>query len=341
METRNDVFYEQLQGYLKADRCGKGKILDSLCLLTHMHRDAVIRRLKTLQLRGKKTVEKRGRPKTYGPDVTAALKDVWIVGNEVCGELLHPVITEYIAILSRDGMWDHGEEATKKLLAMSRATVKRRVGMFLKARRKCRGLSDTKPSHLKHLVPIFTGPWRDKPPGYGQVDTVRHANTAFGDAVYTAQYTDAATLTTIPRAQWNKGDVATRGSLQAIQTRLPFPWLGAHPDTGSEFINHMVVQWCAEQKIELTRSRPNHKNDNMYIEERNGHVVRKVVGYLDLNCIEAVEALNRVYDVLTPYLFHFMAVRRMTGKEDTVRFWVRKILLLMLCTAKIPTFNSI
>jgi hypothetical protein len=212
-------------------------------------------------------------------------------------------------------MWDHGEEATKKLLAMSRATVKRRVGMFLKARRKCRGLSDTKPSHLKHLVPIFTGPWRDKPPGYGQVDTVRHANTAFGDAVYTAQYTDAATLTTIPRAQWNKGDVATRGSLQAIQTRLPFPWLGAHPDTGSEFINHMVVQWCAEQKIELTRSRPNHKNDNMYIEERNGHVVRKVVGYLDLNCIEAVEALNRVYDVLTPYLFHFMAVRRMTGKE--------------------------
>ena len=96
---------------------------------------------------------------------------------------------------------------------------------------------------------------------------------------------------------------------------MPFAWLGAHPDTGSEFLNYMVIDWCKEQKIELSRSRPSHKNDNMYVEERNGHAIRKTIGYITLNCPEAVDALNDVYDILNPYLLHFIAVRRMTSKE--------------------------
>ena len=53
----------------------------------------------------------------------------------------------------------------------------------------------------------------------------------------------------------------------------------------------------------------------MYIEERNGHVIRKMLGYINLTCREAVPALNEYYDVMTPYLLHFVAVRRMIGKE--------------------------
>ena len=119
----------------------------------------------------------------------------------------------------------------------------------------------------------------------------------------------------IPRAQWNKGQVATQGSLAVVKEKLPFPLLGAHPDTGSEFINRFVIDWCGQENIELSRSRPGHKNDNMYVEERNGHVVRKFIGYIRLDCFEAVAALNAVYDVLTPYLLHFVAVRRSTGRE--------------------------
>ena len=84
----------------------------------------------------------------------------------------------------------------------------------------------------------------------------------------------------IPRAQWNKGMEQTRESMKVIKSRMPFPWLGAHPDTGSEFINRFVMEWCQQEKIELSRSRPNKSNDNMYVEERNGHVVRKFVGYI-------------------------------------------------------------
>jgi len=71
--------------------------------------------------------------------------------------------------------------------------------------------------------------------------------------------------------------------MEIVQKRLPFPWLGAHPDTGSEFINQFVVAWCKKENIELSRSRPGKKNDNMYVEERNCHIVRKTVGYVRLD----------------------------------------------------------
>lgn len=315
MATKNDIFQEHLVRYLKADKKEKGRILDHVCFVAGMHRKATIRRFRTLQMKDSGIPERRGRSLIYTPDTTAALKTIWEAGNEVCGELLCPMISEYVKIFQRDRMWRHSKETTEKLLLMSEATVKRRVGKFLKARRRKRGISTTKPSHIKHIVPIFIGPWSDKSPGFGQIDTVMHSSSAAGDAVFTLNYTDAATLAVVPRAQWNKGQEATRESMKTIKARMPFPWLGAHPDTGSEFINRMVMDWCNEEKIEFSRSRPNHKNDNMFVEERNGHVIRKTVGYITLDCREAVDVLNLLYDVLTPYLLHFVAVRRMLEKE--------------------------
>lgn len=315
MATKKKIFTEYLAEYLKTGKEGKGKILTHMCFVTKMHRKAAIRKFRNLQMRDAGIEERRGRSTFYTTDVTVALKDVWEAGNEVCGELLYPMIREYVGILQRDHMWKHGAAVTEKLLFMSESTVRRRVGTFQKARRLRKGISATRPSHLKKIVPIFTGPWDDKPPGYGQIDTVMHSDSASGDAVYTLNYTDAATLLVIPRAQWNKGQTATQTSMREIKDRMPFSWLGAHPDTGSEFINRFVLNWCRGEKIEVTRSRANRKNDNMYVEERNGHVVRKTVGYMKLDCPEAVDALNRLYDVLTPYLLHFVAVRRQTSKE--------------------------
>lgn len=317
MDTKHKIFEEHLGAYLKASKREKGAILNALELVTGLHRKAIIRALKDVQLRGRLKIKKKPGPGViYTTDVVIALKDIWSAGNEVCAELLHPVVSEYVAILKRDRLWTHGEEITSKLLQMSLGTMKRRVNGFFKVRRGHKGLSATKPSALKKLIPIFTGPWEDKPPGWGQIDTVVHCGSSLlGDMVYTLNYTDAATYTVIPRAQWNKGMLATKNNMQAIRERLPFLWRGAHPDTGSEFINQFVIAWCQEQKIELSRSRPGKKNDNMYVEERNGHVIRKTVGYMRLDCPEAVVALNDLYDVLTPYLVHFVAVRRTVSKE--------------------------
>lgn len=315
METKNDIFQEYLSEYLKATRKRKGEILDLVTAVTKLHRKAAVRKFRALQLHDSAKQEGRGRKTYYDHGVTAALETVWQAAGEICGELLHAVVGEYVAILERDKLWKHGDLATGKLLAMSTATMKRRVCAFMKARRTRRGLSATSPSHLKSIIPVFFGDWSDKPPGHGQLDTVVHSgDSLLGDMAYTVNYTDVALYWIAARAQWNKGQEATLESMRVIRERLPWEWREGHPDSGSEFINWIAKDWFERQKILLTRSRSGKKNDNCYVEERNGHVIRKFLGYTRIDCREAVPLMNELYDVLCPYLNHFVPTRRTKEK---------------------------
>ena len=41
---------------------------------------------------------------------------------------------------------------------------------------------------------------------------------------------------------------------------------------------HIVVPWCREQKIEVTRSRAYKKNGQAFVEQKNGAIVRRLIG---------------------------------------------------------------
>lgn len=330
METKQAIFTRYKKEYFKACRKnGKRKeqsrIIDTIQSVTKLGRKSIIRRFHRLQMKDPAHEEGRGRHVYYTPDTTAALKDIWEAGSEVCGELLHPMVSEYVSILQRDKLWTHSDEATGKLLSMSMGTMKDRIKDFQKIKRKGRGISSTSPSQLKHIIPIFHGDWEQKPPGTGQIDTVVHCgHTLRGDLVYTLNYTDISTLWLILHAQWNKGQEATREGVAFVYTTLPWDLKEVHPDTGSEFINWHLKDWCDIQGITMTRSRPNHSNDNMHVEERNGHIVRKWIGYQRLDCVEAVDALNAVYAVLCPYLNHFVASRRVIEKYEVDGKWKKR-----------------
>ena len=316
MATKNSIFERYVAEYLRANTARKSEILNAVTEVAGMHRKAAIRKFRALQLKDRTRDEHRGRSVYYTPDVTAALQTIFEAADEICGERLYPVIAEYVGVLRRDNLWRHSDEATGKLLAMSERTVKRRVGDFLKVRDRPKGRATTKPSALKHIIPIFKGPWDTLPPGHGQLDTVAHCGeTLLGDYVFTVNYTDAATYWIIPRAQWNKGAEATKESIEAVQSRLPFPLRELHPDTGSEFVNWTLKGWCDTAHVKLTRSEPGKKNDNMYVEERNGHIVRRYLGYLRLDDPAIVPLVNAFYDVLGLYLNHFIPVRRTLSKE--------------------------
>ena len=317
MRTKNEVFKDKLKEYLQATKAEKQEILDHVCFTTKLHRKAAIRKFRRLQLRSSNANAKecRGRPIHYTADVDLALKDIWRTGSEVCGELIHPIIAEYVAALRRDGMWQHGQETTAKLLKMSEGSVKLRVSKFMAGNKPSKGISATKPSKLKALIPIFIGPWENKPPGFGQIDTVAHCGDALvGSFAWTVNWTDVATLWGSRRAQRNKGQRATKANVEIIRDRLPFALLGIHPDTGSEFITWLLKGWCEEESIEMTRSRPYHKDDNAYVEQKNGHVVRRFLGYSRLDAHGVVEAMNELYDVLDVYLNHFVASRKLLEK---------------------------
>lgn len=327
MATKKSVCEEHLRVWMKArkDKKERGEVNRMIARATGMHRRSVSRTMKRLQLKDRLKNDKRGRDVYYTPDVTAALKDIWEMGDEMCGELLHPQIREFVSIAQRDDGWRHPDITTGKLLAMSERTVKRRLSAFQKVRGSQRGLSATKPSSLKSIIPIFKGPWKDLPPGHEQIDTVAHCgNTLLGDFVFTLSITDASTYWCLSRVQWNKGANATVKSLEDIEARAPFPPVQYHPDTGSEFINWVAKKYCDEKGIKLSRSEPGKKNDNMYIEERNGHVVRKYFGYRRFDCPKVVPLMNDFYEVLGQYLNHFKPVRRQIEKVRVGSKYVRK-----------------
>ncbi len=60
---------------------------------------------------------------------------------------------------------------------------------------------------------------------------------------------------------------------------LPFRVLGIDTDNGSEFINELLIELCARYEITFTRGRVGKKNDQCFVEQKNGSVVRQIVGY--------------------------------------------------------------
>lgn len=316
MDTKKELFGIELQAYLNASKKKKGEILDSLSRQTGMWRESIMRSFKRLQMESVYTrKKKRGRSIYYTPDARAGLKEVWIAANSCCGELLHPIISEYVLIFKRDKIWKHNDEATGKLLAMSMATVKRKVnGWQCESGKK--GISTTTPSAIKERVPIFQGSWLEVSPGMGQIDTVAHCGGSLsGDFIYSCGFVDVSSGWFHYTAQWNKGMEATKESLKHIQKQLPFPLKHIHPDCGMEFLNQIVMRWCEDEKIEVSRSRSYHKNDNGYIEQRNGHIARRWLGYDRLGNKELLPKIIKFYDLVCEYHNHFIAQRLCVGTK--------------------------
>jgi hypothetical protein len=326
MTTKKELFKEVLKRYLKASKQEKTIILDELSANLDMHRKAVIRALRRKQICDPlKPKKKAGRPITYGADTVSALKKIWKISGELCAERLHPIVTSYVEILIRDNMWMCSDEATWKLQAMSIGTMKSRIERFLRIKIGG-GRSTTKPSDLKEVIPIRRGPWDNPDPGYGEIDTVVHCGTTLsGDMAYTVNFVSISTFWSESAAQINKGQQRTKQSIIEIKRRLPFTLLGLDPDTGSEFINWLLKKWCDKEKIELTRSRPNHKNDNAHIEQRNFTNVRKLLGYTRIDTQEAANLMNKLYaGPWRLYVNFFQPVMQCQKKERIGSRYVRR-----------------
>jgi len=86
-----------------------------------------------------------------------------------------------------------------------------------------------------------------------------------------------------------------------------------------------VKGWCDEEKVELTRSRPNHKNDNAHIEQKNYTGVRKFLGYSRIDTQEAVRVMNELYaGPLRLYLNFFQPSMKCVEKVRVGSRYVRK-----------------
>lgn len=318
MATKHAIIKEKLAEYLKSSKEGKGKLLDHICEITGLHRKSVTRRFNILQTRDDQIQPRRGRKTIYGPAVGCALKEIWELFGEICAKRLHPNLSEYVRVLAAQDGWNHSQETTGLLLKMSVSSAKRIIAEFRKARRPGKGFSSTKPSALKEIIPVRRGPWDNPLPGNGEIDSVAHCGiTLIGDYAYSVQYTDVATLWMCLSAQWNKGQIATLGSIKRIELHLPFPLLGLDPDSGSEFINWNTKKWCNAHipPVLLTRIRPYHKNDHARIEQKNYVNIRQWLGYVRIENPAMVCKMNRLYDLLEDFVNFFLPSEKCIAKE--------------------------
>jgi hypothetical protein len=77
----------------------------------------------------------------------------------------------------------------------------------------------------------------------------------------------------------NRSQEAVVAALKGAQQLLPFPLLGIDTDNRAEFINVERLSFCEQEQLTFTRGRPRRSNDQCYVEQKNGQIVRQVVGY--------------------------------------------------------------
>ena len=180
-----------------------------------------------------------------------------------------------------------------------------------------RSLSTTRPGGmLKRAIPIRTfADWQENKSGFMETDLVAHCGESVeGFYLNTLCAVDVASTWTECLPVWGKGQVRVRSAVHRMRQQLPFPLLGVDSDNGSEFINHCFYTYCRQEKITFTRSRSYKKNDSCHVEQKNGNVVRRFVGYDRYTSKSAYQCMERTYNLLRLYLNFFQPTMKLMSK---------------------------
>jgi len=216
----------------------------------------------------------------------------------VCGELMLP-------------------PAVDKLLRQASAATLGRLLAPARAHYPVRGATTTHPSTwLKHEIPIRTfTDWDDARPGFLEIDLVAHCGSStLGRYLCTLCAVDIVTGWVELEAVLGKSQPRVSRAVQHVHAHLPVPLLGLDSDNGSEFINRGMFDYCRRHAITFTRGRAWKKNDSAHVEQKNGAIVRGLVGYDRYYSKAAYAQLARVYRLARLHVNFFQPVQKLVRK---------------------------
>jgi len=315
--------------YRTAEKRKKTQILDTFIGQTGFNRKYAIHILANeskIKPVGKKVrvkiTHKRDRkrvyPVTYDKAVQEALALIWEAFNWQCGKLLAPFLRSNVDTIAKEPKFNSGKEVIAKLKKISASTIDRLLKP-LKAKLKIKGACGTKPAqrHLKKLVPMLSHfECIEHGEGLWQIDLVQHdGGNPSGEFCYTLTVTEVKNAWTVHYALKNKAHTWVNQALDDACLQLPLPVGVFHSDNGSEFINYALVNWCGQKGIKLTRSRSGKKNDNCFVEQKNGATVRKQIGYMRHSGDKGVAALQAVYMHYDRLFNYFYPGRKLVSQE--------------------------
>lgn len=257
------------------------------------------------------------RSATYSKASIATLAKVWEASGYLCSQRLKAALPQWLPWIKKH--FEVNAKLQKELLAISARQMDRRLFSH-KRTVKRRLYGTTRPgSLLKQMIPIKTDHWDVTLPGYLEIDLVSHSGpSAAGEFIYTLDCVDIATGWVERAAVMGKGQLGIVAALKHIEQRLPFPLRGIDSDNGSEFINTHLFNFCQQRaknrSVQFTRSRPYKKDDNAHVEQKNWTHVRKLLGWDRYDTLEALNAINRLYEQLRIFQNLFQPSMKLSTK---------------------------
>ena len=258
----------------------------------------------------------RDRVSRYEP-IIEPLEKIWAVSNLLCGKRLEPFIPELLSSLKRHQEIDLTEQQEVLLLSIRSATIDRLLGP---ARKDLvpKGRSTTKPGTLlKHKIAIRTfADWNENEPGFLEIDLVAHCgDNTRGEYINTLDMTDVATGWTVCAAFMGRSERFCVEAIEDVKPSFPLAILGIDSDNGSEFINAHLKRYCQRNSITFTRGRAKKKNDSCYVEQKNGDLVRKMIGYARFDTPAQLDIIKRIHNLLALYQNYFQPSQKLLSKE--------------------------
>ncbi len=291
MQTRNELVKVLGMRYREGSIEEKGRILDEFTKVSGYHRKHAIRLLGTEK--GEKVLPPSRR--IYDEAVKEALTVIWEASDRICSKRLKPLIPTMIQALEAHKYFKLNDEVREKLLSVSPATIDRLLGSIRSTAAASR--RRTRLTKLKRKVPVKTSSdWDGTVPGFFQGDFVVHAGGSLsGHPIHTFTITDVSSGWTdfMPLLAREQSLVAE--ALTVFREQLPMPMLGFSTDNDRAFINETLIEYCADNGLVFSRARPRRSNDQAWIEQKNGAIIRKLAGYDRYEGITAGRLLCKLY----------------------------------------------
>ena len=315
MRSREQYLKALLGRYLRARKRGKSALLDEYCRNTDMARKSVLRKISSL-LKGDASPRKPRRP-VYGRLVRLALETLWEIFDRPCGQRLKPLVEEEVVRLRALGELKVDEKTARQLRRVSPATIDR-----LLTAKKTEWIAQRRYGRvggnlIAKKIPLKMTDWDLSQIGFLEMDLVLHCGASVA-----GEYAHSLSALEIGSAWWEGEAVMGRAqerifkAIKQIRSRTPFSWRGIDSDNDNAFINDQLYRYTQSEGLGFTRSRPYHKNDNAYIEQKNFTHVRRPLGYLRYDTTAELDLINDLYrNELRLYKNFFQPVMRLERKE--------------------------
>ncbi len=139
--------------------------------------------------------------------------------------------------------------------------------------------SFTKTHPVSNAIGVRKAPRPNGRAGFVRIDTVHQGDHDGIKGVYHITCVDAVCQWQVEACVQGISEAFLLPVLELIIEQFPFVIEGFHSDNGSEYINGKVAKMLEKLRIEQTKSRSRHSNDNALAESKNASVVRKHMGY--------------------------------------------------------------